>query len=138
MARILSVLLLLAAIPACSDSSLSFSDLPAAAADAVCTYGARCGQMPDVASCKAAANFDAQLLADVQAGRTKYDGKAAAACLDALRSQSCNYSNQLSETPQTCKDAFKGTVADNGACYEDTECVSGSCSAGSCSGSGCQ
>jgi len=138
MAKIRSALLLLVAIPACSDSSLSFSDLPAAAADAVCTYGTRCGQMPDVASCKAAASFDPQLLADVQAGRTKYDGKAAAACFDAMRSGSCDYSDAFNaDEPQACKDAFKGTVADNGACYEDTECVSGSCSAGSCSGSGC-
>ncbi len=138
MGKILSALLLSVAVPACSDSSVSLSDLPAAAADAVCTYGARCGQMPDVASCKAAANFDTQLLADVQAGRTKYDGKAAAACFDAMRSGSCNYSDPFNAgEPQACKDAFKGTVADNGACYADTECVSGSCSSGSCSGSGC-
>jgi hypothetical protein len=102
MARILSTLLLLVAIPACNDSSLSLSDLPAAATDALCTYAARCGEMPDVASCKAAAGTDmGQLLADVKAGKTKYDGKAAAACLDAMRSASCNESDPLNlDEPQ--------------------------------------
>jgi hypothetical protein len=134
MAKILSALLLLAAIPACSDSSLSLSDLPAAAADAVCTYGARCGQMPDVASCKAASNFDTQLLADVQAGRTKYDGRAAAACFDAMRSASCNYSDPFNAgEPQACKDAFKGTVAAGEACFINEECISSQCElTGSC------
>ena len=55
MAKI-SALLLLVAIPACSDSGIALSDLPAASVDAFCTYAARCGQMPDVASCKAASD----------------------------------------------------------------------------------
>jgi hypothetical protein len=140
MAKILSTLLLLVAIPACdSDNSISLSDLPAATVDALCTYSARCGQMPDVASCKAAAGTDmGQLSADVQAGKIKYDGKAAAACLDAMRSASCNHSDPFNEgEPQACKDALKGTVADNGVCYSGSECVSGSCGGGVCSGSGC-
>jgi len=66
----------------CSDSGIALSDLPAAATDILCTYAARCGEMPDVDSCKAAGGTDmGQLLADVKAGKTKYDGKAAAACL---------------------------------------------------------
>ena len=140
MVKIRSALLLLLVIPACdSDNSISLSDLPAATVDALCTYAARCGQMPDVASCKAAAGTDTgQLSADVQAGKIKYDGKAAAACLDAMRSASCNHSDPFNEgEPQACKDAFKGTVADNGVCYSGSECVSGSCGGGVCSASGC-
>ncbi|HJX66816.1 MAG TPA: hypothetical protein VJ860_23025 [Polyangia bacterium] len=141
MAKIFSALLLLVAIPACSDSGIALSDLPAAAADAVCTGQARCGEMPDVASCKAArANDIEQLLADVSVGRIKYDGKAAAACLDVFRSASCNYSDQRGlEEPQACKDTFKGTVADSGPCYSGSECASGNgCSGGGCSdGSAC-
>jgi len=137
MDRISSALLLLVAIPACSDSNTALSDLPAAAADAVCTYQARCGQMPDVATCKAATQTDtAQLSADVASGKTKYDGKAAAACLDMFRSESCNLSVQGGQPePQACKDAFKGTVVAGGVCYADTECASGDCSGTVCSGS---
>jgi hypothetical protein len=140
MVKIRSALLLLLVIPACdSDNSISLSDLPAATVDALCTYAARCGQMPDVASCKAAAGADmGQLSADVQAGKIKYDGKAAAACLDAMRSASCNHSDPFNEgEPPACKDALKGTVADNGVCYSGSECVSGSCGGGVCSASGC-
>ena len=140
MAKILSALLLLVAIPACDgDKSLSLSDFAAAATDAFCSYAARCGQMPDVATCKAAAGTDTgQLSADVTAGRVKYDGKAAASCLEAFRSASCNYSDPFNEgEPQACKDAFKGTVADNGVCYGGSECVSGGCGGGVCSASGC-
>ena len=137
MAKIFSALLLLVAIPACSDSGIALSDLPAAATDAFCTYAARCGEMPDVASCKAAAGTDmGQRLADVTAGRIKYDGKAAAACLDAMRSASCSASDPFSQDePQACKDALKGTVADSGLCYSGSECASGNgCSGGGCSG----
>ena len=138
MDKISSALLLLVAIPACSDSSIALSDVAAAAADAVCTYQARCGEMPDVASCKAARSSDVeQSMADVNAGRIKYDGKAAATCLDAIRSQSCNYSDQSVESePQACKDVSRGTVADNGVCYSGSECVSGrGCSGRVCPGS---
>ena len=140
MGKIFSALLFLVAIPACDgDKSLSLSDFPAAATDAFCTYAARCGQMPDKATCKAAAGTDTgQLSADVTAGKIKYDGKAAAACFDAMRSASCNYSDPFNAgEPQVCKDVFKGTVADNGVCYSGSECVSGSCGGGVCSGSGC-
>ena len=134
MVKSLSALLLLATIPACSDSSLSLSEVSAAAADAVCTYRARCGQMPDVASCKAVTQReDAQLSADVTAGRVKYDGKAAAACLEVFRSASCNYSDKSGQNePQACTDAFKGAVTDNGVCYMGSECASGSCSGNVC------
>ena len=137
MAKIHSALLLLATIPACSDSSLSLSDLPAAATDALCTYAARCGQMPDVATCKAASLTEmGRISADVGAGRVNYDGKAAAACLNAVRSGSCNHSDPFNAgEPQVCKDAFRGTVASGGACYDGAECVSGSCSGTACSGS---
>jgi hypothetical protein len=96
MRKIPSALLLLAVIPACDgDKSISLSDFPAAAVDAGCSRAARCGLVPDKASCVAASNPDiGQLSADVTAGRVRYDGKAAAACLDALRSLSCNYSDQ--------------------------------------------
>ena len=64
--------------------------------------------------------------------------KAAAACLDAIRSAGCNYSDPEVQTgPQACKDTFKGTVADGGVCYSGEECISGSCGGGVCSGSGC-
>jgi hypothetical protein len=137
MDKISSALLVLVAIPACSDSGIALSDVPAASVDAFCTYAARCGQMPDVASCKAASDTDfGQRLADVTAGRIKYDGKAAAACFDAMRSASCNYSDPFNAgEPQICKDALKGTVADSGPCYSGSECASGNgCGGGGCSG----
>jgi hypothetical protein len=137
MGKIVSALLLLVAIPACSDASIALSNLPAADLDALCSYMARCGEMPDKTSCEAAVNPDlAQLSAGVQAGRIKYDGKAAAACLDVLKSASCNYS-ALQTEPQACRDTFKGTVASGGVCYTGMDCISGDCGSGVCSGSGC-
>jgi hypothetical protein len=128
MAKVISALLFLVTIPACSDSGIALSDLPAAATDILCTYAARCGEMPDVDSCKAAGGTDmGQLLADVKAGKTKYDGKAAAACLDAMSSMSCNYSDPVNDGEQACKDTFKGTVAAGGDCFINEECISMQC-----------
>lgn len=140
MRKIPSALLLLAVIPACDgDKSISLSDFPAAAVDAGCSRAARCGLVPDKASCVAASNPDiGQLSADVTAGRVRYDGKAAAACLDALRSLSCNYSDQGGQAElQACREVVSGAVAAGGVCYSGEECISGDCGGELCSGSGC-
>ena len=146
MGKVFSVLSFLLVIPTCDggstpaggDTSISLPDFPAALVNGICTYAVRCGQMPDLATCKATIQADeGQVSADVQAGRTKYDGKAAAACLDTLRSRSCSRAQGLWSESQVCKDFVKGTVADNSACYVGSECVSGSCSGDICSGSEC-
>jgi hypothetical protein len=118
-----------------SVASIPPADFPATFVDAVCSYGARCGLMPDKASCVTATAVDpslTKLQAGVKAGRLKYDDRAAAACLDAVRSQSCNYSEQFALAPQACRDTFLGRVPDGGGCYVDTECISRSCDLGSC------
>jgi hypothetical protein len=153
MGKVLSALSLLLVISACdggskpgdggskpggSDAGISLSDFPAALVDGICAYAVRCGQMPDLATCKAAFRADeGQVSADVQAGRTKYDGTAAAACLDTLGSRSCSRAQGSWSESQVCKDFVQGTVADDGACYVGSECVSGSCSGDICSGSEC-
>jgi hypothetical protein len=116
-------------------ASIPPADFPATFVDALCSYGARCGLMPDKASCVTATAVDpslTKLQAGVKAGRIKYDDRAAAACLDVVRSQSCNYSDGLALAPQACKDTFSGQVPDGGGCYVDTECISRSCDIGSC------
>jgi hypothetical protein len=144
--KIFSALSFLLVIPACDggstpaggDTSISLPDFPAALVDGICAYEVRCGQMPDLATCKAAIQADrGQLSADVQAGRTQYDAKAAAACLGALGSRSCSRSQVFWNESQACKDAVRGTVADDGFCYVGSECASGSCSGDICSGLGC-
>ena len=145
MGRVFSALSFLLVLPACDggstpaggDTSTSLADFAAALVDGVCTYEVRCGQMPDLATCKAALQADeGQASADVQAGRTKFDGKAAAACLDSLQSRSCSRAQGLWSESQVCKGILQGTVADDGACYVGSECVSGRCSA-ICSGVEC-
>ena len=139
MGKIFWALSFLVAIPACSDTSISLSDLPTADLDALCSYMVRCGQMPDKTSCEVAVQIGlGQLSADVETGRVQYDGKAAATCLDALRSQSCSYLDQELQTDtQACRQAVRGTVAAGGVCYSDSECISGDCGRGVCPGRGC-
>ncbi len=117
-------------------ASIKIDDLDGKVLDAICTQDVACGQFADKASCLAALQVsEAQIVADVKAGKIKYDGSAAADCLDAISGQSCNLTDQLGAgTPQSCLDALKGAVADAGACFTDEECVSANCDTSMCTG----
>ncbi|MBC8132761.1 MAG: hypothetical protein H7X95_07250 [Deltaproteobacteria bacterium] len=118
--------------------SLAFADHFAALAQAKCERGVRCGTFPDVSTCRAnSVQQTAQVTAGIDSGKIKYDGSAAAACVDALSAPdeggSCSLTVQLAAAvPRSCRDMFQGTVADNGACFLDEECVSRNCDTSAC------
>jgi Dickkopf N-terminal cysteine-rich region len=99
---------------------------------ALCDYGVRCSSYPDLASCMSA-NGDStpQLVADVKAGKTLYDAAQAGACLDGLAPSGCTRSSE-GPIPAACDQAFKGTIAEGGACASGVECLSTICNFNAC------
>ena len=109
--------------------SIAIQDLGSRDVDAECSRGVRCGFYPDQPTCVAAnPSILGQLMADVQAGKVKYDGAAASDCLNALAAQGCALSaTHFFKEPQSCNQAFQGTAAAGAPCFINQECVSGSC-----------
>jgi len=133
-----SVLLTSLAVCACGSDSVPLSNLATKVTDTSCARLSRCGAFPDEASCKASVILDYnQLEADVSSGKIKYDGDAAASCLNGLDSsktyESCSITDSATTvSPKACAGTFKGTVATGGACVINDECVSGACDASAC------
>ena len=146
-----SAWLLLAAIPSCgsgtgggaggtgggSGTSIPIAEFPAAFVDAICGYMARCGQMPDKATCQAAISPDLpRQVAAANAGNIKYDANAAAACVDAAKSVGCSYWDPAGRVAaQSCQQAFRPLVINGGPCFISEECISGYCKTATCSAS---
>jgi hypothetical protein len=129
----------LAALAGCGGSGsgsgdVSLQELPARAVDVFCQAELACGLFPDSASCHSALQADqGQVEADVAAGKVKYDGAQAAACLDALpASVSCTQSAPRRPQPSACNQIFVGTVAMGGPCLANEDCVSASCDFKAC------
>jgi hypothetical protein len=114
---------------------LDFDDYAAAADDARCTYLVRCGLFPDQAACRAYLERrrlePRSLAAAIDAGKTRYDGEAAEACLAALASASCSAAHEPGE-PDVCDAIFTGTGGDGAACAFDAECASNRCVVPAC------
>jgi hypothetical protein len=115
--------------------AIPLADLSTRMADVACQSNA-CGTYPDQASCRAAASRSniPRLQAAVAAGKTKYDGVAAAACLDALGPAigACRLSALFVDLPPACAAAFTGTGAAGADCLFDLECVSQLCDRSAC------
>jgi hypothetical protein len=109
--------------------SIAIQDLGSRDSQAECSRAVRCGVYPDQATCVAAnPPLLGQLMADVQAGKVKYDGAAASECLTALAAQSCPLSaSPPLKYPEACRKAFQGTAVAGEPCFINQECVSGSC-----------
>src|SRR5262245_48463220 len=71
------------------------------------------------------------LNASISAGRIKFDGDAASACLALFEGLSCaEFSSTDSEQMAVaagCTNPIQGQVANGGACSDDDECVSENC-----------
>jgi hypothetical protein len=118
-----------------SSGPIPLADLPAQVTAAFCQANA-CGQYPDHATCvqsMSGSNLP-RLQAAVAAGKTKYDGAAAAECLNALGASfaSCKLSDTFADTPFACAATFTGTVSAGGDCLGDEECVSQQCDRTAC------
>jgi hypothetical protein len=117
----------LAACDGGSSAGLTFDQYAARANDVVCAINVRCGSIPDKASCVSALDGLEQAKADVQSGKTIFDGVAGAACLDAFDDYDCRASTDFTG-PEACEQTAKGTLADGAACSTSAQCVSGTCS----------
>lgn len=110
-------------------TSIALAEFPSEYMDAYCDTMARCGFMPDKATCEAVIVLDLpQLVAGVKAEKIKYDANAAAACTANIRSLPCTDDRQAFR----CMNAFKPLVVNGGACFLDEECTSRNCDTGSC------
>jgi hypothetical protein len=115
-----------------TSAGIALAEFPSEYMDAYCSYLARCAFMPDKATCEATLVLDLpQLVAGVKAEKIKYDAKAAAACLAAIKSMACT----KGFPSPTCKDAMKPLVINGGACFVDDECITGYCDKGTCGSS---
>jgi hypothetical protein len=120
-----------------SGETVAIEEFPSAGEDAICEQEVRCGQYPDVETCKTVVFVRLQVMADVGSGKVKYDARAAAACLSALGATGCTVSSRT-DGLQSCLDAFRGTVAVGGACLQSTECVSRNCNLSACTSACCE
>jgi hypothetical protein len=108
---------------------IAIQDLGSRDSEAECSRAVRCGFYPDQPTCVAAnPSILGQLMADVQAGKIKYDGTAASDCLNAFATESCTQSGANAfRYPKACDEAFQGTAVAGAPCFISQECVSGSC-----------
>lgn len=119
--------------------SIPFADFVSRAQDTLCDYEVRCGAFPDRETCEGVTFTMLQASADVQSGKAKYNGQAAASCLDGYAALGCNISDTANDgaLAQTCASIVAGTVANGGACLINDECISQSCNLIGCNGAMC-
>ena len=119
--------------------SIPLADLDSKAKVAICDQFVRCGSFPSEAACEQAVFSKLQFQADVASGKVRYDGEAAARCLDGYETAGCNISDRAKDDAlvQICDSAFQGTVPDGGACLIANDCVSHSCNTEACAGAMC-
>lgn len=141
--RTLALLLLATLLAGCSSSDanapIAIADFPAALAGAYCEYARHCtpaeNDSPLVlaymrASDQCASDFlrlspqtaVPRLVEAVNQGTVSYDAQKARDCVNALAS-TCNLVFDVTAFGAgPCADAFRGTVATNGACHSNAEC----------------
>ena len=126
---------------ACGGGAPSLDELPDEALGSLCEGQVRCGQFPDVETCKASIEIDldsAGLQEDVDNGIVDYDGDAAERCLDLFGSLfTCEVQitgERLQELNEVCESIFEGSVPVGGACTEDEQCegLEASCDVDDC------
>ncbi len=118
-------LCLAVALAACGSDSISINDFGKRYIAARCSFQVTCQEMPDTATCEASYSLNDSgfltLVAAVNAKTVKYDGEAAASCVDSVASTSCAFSGFYLKDP--CAKVFTGTVATGGACFINEECA---------------
>jgi hypothetical protein len=124
-----------------SGNNGNINNLPSEVIKAQCGFAVKCGLMPDEATCEAATATPEELattVADVNAGTVKFNSDKLQKCLDDFSGLDCTsiFLGNGSNSEEDCAAVFTGTVALNGACFTDEECVSESCNIPNC-GSAC-
>jgi len=126
--------------------SVPFDDLAGEVLNADCDFLVACGSAPDRATCLASIGFDSSQLAtfkvDIAAGTVLYDGRAAGACIDALKSLASCKQTVIGDVGRridaTCGKVFTGLLPAGSVCFFSDECANqGTCDAQTCSSNGC-
>lgn len=125
----------LLAVTACSSSpSIPFAQYAQRRLEAQCQRLVSCGVFASAAACPAYFRLipDSSLAAAVHDHKVRYDGVAAAACVDALAKQSCDATSRDARVaPAPCGKVLTGELGGGAPCAFSTECKSGSCMFGS-------
>lgn len=120
-----------------NDDAIPIEDLGAAIQTARCRSAIACGAATDQTACEVAfpvasySDLNARVAA-VKQGTIIYDGRKARACID----DELRECVQSPAEPTSCKELFRGAIADGAACHMSAECVSGQC-AGACARACC-
>lgn len=116
-------------------TGIALAQLADALAAAACQALVQCNpdfEYSSVATCKAVLFQDddatATLIAAAKAGKVKYDGVQAQACLAAIQSNCAFF--QSEKPPLPCALTFVGSLADGASCDDDPYCASGWCQDG--------
>ena len=150
--QIITTVLALVSFVACNNSSLTasastrdggpitapipLSEVATITLQVACEKSVQCRLYPNVAQCMGAqlSGWE-QAIAGVKAGRTQYDGNAAAECFNALRAQppACNWT-EANTNPPACTQVFQGMGARGARCFPSgADCISSRCTNWSCS-----
>lgn len=139
MRRAAVVVLPLGLLAACGTSPVASADFARAYAEASCGRSARCELLDPglVAACEQSLRmvFAQDVERGITAGRIRYDGERARACVDGLRDTPCLRDSVPEAVQADCLAAVVGTVASGGQCSGLFECAGGLCvpeSAGAC------
>src|SRR4051812_4045508 len=109
-------------LAACGTDALSIDDYPDAVRDARCSYLVRCGEVEDLATCRASNTgvgfqLSASLLAGVAMNKVKFESGDAQTCLDAFAARSCDVtSKSYRALPQECFHIASGTLHGGATC----------------------
>lgn len=125
--------------------SVAIEDAPALFHEEYCSYLARCGLVPDEASCldlndNISLHIDASLIAAVHAGKVKYDGSIIGRCYRSIGAISCDRTAESGRSlgGEECFGGLSGTVDEGGPCAIDEECKSAMCDVPACPDACCQ
>ncbi|TMQ03913.1 MAG: hypothetical protein E6J91_45310 [Deltaproteobacteria bacterium] len=133
----------LALLAACGTDSVSIDSYPVAVRDTFCRYLARCGDVESVDTCKKinigfTVHVSESQLQAIDAGKSRYHGDNAAACLDAFASRNCDVTSQSNRfLPDACLHITTGTVHASATCALDSECISLVCDVPACPSACC-
>jgi hypothetical protein len=142
------IVLVLVGLTACGDDgggSVSLDDAADVFHAEYCRYLARCGDVPDEATCAGmnlgiSNNVDPSLRAAIDAGKVKYNGANLGRCYHAIGDMSCDRTDGSVRSfgGDACSETVIGTVADSGQCALDAECISQTCDVPACPDQCCQ
>ncbi len=141
-------LLVVVGLAGCGDDggdAITLDEAPGVFRSEYCRYLARCGAVPDVASCIGlntgiTSNVDPSLRAAIEAGKIDFDGGILGTCYHQIGDLPCDRTTELARTfgGIACYGAALGTIETGSACAFDDECRSGACDAPDCPDACCE